>query len=347
MSLKANHRRQPVYSDDSEQEEDFLYTDLQLVRGGGKHEYGYERDNRDFKLKINIYFFSRNLNIEDFINWIAEIDKFFDYMEVSKEKMVKLVACRLKGGGSAQWERLQNRRLREGKQPVKTWYQMKQLLKKDFLPPDYEQILFQQYQRCNQGVRTVHEYTAEFIRLAERNDLRESEGQQPARYLEGLKPQIRDKIGVQVMRNLHEAKNLALKAKFMMQDRGRCEPPRRNYGGKALRAPVERGVTSREPQMMYDKFKEEKEAGKQKVTEVKEAPKLANPYARPAPIKCFKYNQTSRRSSDCSLRKVVNLAVREEEGNDEVCCEPDGYEEEDEIYKDDDKGRNYVVRKLY
>ena len=100
---------------------------------------------------------------------------------------------------------------------------------------------------CHQGVRTVHKYTAKFMRLAERNDLRESEGQQAARYSKGLKPQIRDKIKVQVMRNLYEAKNLALKAEFMLQDRGRYESPRRNYGGEALRAPVEKGVTSRKP----------------------------------------------------------------------------------------------------
>ena len=67
---------------------------------------------------------------------------------------------------------------------------MKELLKRDFLPPDYEQILFQQYQKCYQGNRSVHKYAAEFMRLAKRNDLRENEGPQAARYLSGLKPQI-------------------------------------------------------------------------------------------------------------------------------------------------------------
>ena len=99
--------------------------------------------------------------------------------------------------------------------------------------------------------------------------------------------------------------------------------------------------------MRYDKFREERAAGKQKVTEVKKAPKFANPYARPALIKCFKCNQTSYRSSDCLLSKAIHLAEREKEGDDEVCCEFDGYRDEDEAYEeDDDEGRNYVVKKL-
>ena len=47
-------------------------------------------------------------------------------------------------------------------------------------------------------MRSVYEYTTEFMRLAEQNDSRESEGQQVARYLQGLKPQNRDMIAVQV-----------------------------------------------------------------------------------------------------------------------------------------------------
>ena len=39
-SVPAYHRKQPVYSDDSEEEEDFLYADHRPTNGGGRHEYG-------------------------------------------------------------------------------------------------------------------------------------------------------------------------------------------------------------------------------------------------------------------------------------------------------------------
>ena len=65
------------------------------------------------------------------------------------------------------------------------------------------------------------------------------------RYLEGLKPYIRDNIGVQVMQNLHEAKNMALKAEFILQDRGRYESSWRNFGGENSKALMDKGVTVR------------------------------------------------------------------------------------------------------
>ena len=100
-TVPTHHRRQPVYSDDLEEEEDFLYADHRPAKGGGRRDHGYERDSEDFKLKVDIPFFNGNFNIEDFIDWIAEIDKFFDYIEVLEEKRMKLVAYRLKGGAFA------------------------------------------------------------------------------------------------------------------------------------------------------------------------------------------------------------------------------------------------------
>ena len=74
--------------------------------------------------------------------------------------------------------------------------------------------------------------------------------------MEGLKPQIRDKIGVQVMRNLYEAQNMASKVEFMMQDRGRYESARRNYGDDNPRAPVDNTVTVQEMQPRNKRFQE-------------------------------------------------------------------------------------------
>ena len=88
-------------------------------------------------------------------------------------------------------------------------------------------------------------------------------------------------------------------------------------------------------------------AGKSKVVESKETPKPANHYDQSEPMKCFKCNQSGHRSSNCPLRKVVHLAEREEEDVNEVCCEPDGHGDDEEVYEeDDDEGQNYVVRKL-
>ena len=65
--VPANHCRQLIYSDDSE-EEDFLFSDHRPTRGGGRHVRDYDKDCGDFRLKIDILYFSENLNIEDFID---------------------------------------------------------------------------------------------------------------------------------------------------------------------------------------------------------------------------------------------------------------------------------------
>ena len=102
-----------------------MFADHKPKKGGGRHAHDYERDDGDFRLKVDISYFNGNLNIEDFIDWIADIDKFFDYMEVPKEKRVRLLACRLKAGASAWWERLQTRMVYEEKHPVRTCYRIR------------------------------------------------------------------------------------------------------------------------------------------------------------------------------------------------------------------------------
>ncbi|PKI78459.1 hypothetical protein CRG98_001099 [Punica granatum] len=223
------------------------------------------QDARDFRLKADIPVFNGCLNIEEFLDWLSEVDRFIKYAEVPEENRVKLVAYRLKGGAFAWWDRVQENRGRVGKQPIQTWERMRRMLRARFLPPDYEQYLFMKYQRCVQGSRSVHDYMVEFLRLAERNALNELESQQVTRYMEGLKPTIRDKIGVQMVAMVDDAQSLALKAKMITQDRGNSYC--RNYA-ESSQASAERSQATKQPGLnKQGQGNFDKSAGKKLVTE--------------------------------------------------------------------------------
>ncbi|KAG6764347.1 hypothetical protein POTOM_031813 [Populus tomentosa] len=140
------------------------------------------------------------------------VERFFDYMEIPEDKKVKLVAYRLMGGASAWWELLQLTWMRQRKGMVQTWAKMRRLLRAKYLPPDYEQILFQQYQDCRQGNITVQAYIEEFHRLSSRNNLSETDAQQVSRFVGGLRLTIQDCVSMQTIYSLNEAINLATKA---------------------------------------------------------------------------------------------------------------------------------------
>ncbi|CAA7051700.1 unnamed protein product [Microthlaspi erraticum] len=150
-----------------------------------------------------------------FWTWQIDVDRFFDVMGVPESKQVKMVAIRLKKTAVVWWDKLVIQRQRQRKGPVKTWRRMKQLMLDRFLPEDYEQILYKMYLECVQGKRTVTEYTAEFVRFSERNDLGETDNQKVARYISGLRSSIQERIGLQTVWTVQEASSLALKAELM------------------------------------------------------------------------------------------------------------------------------------
>jgi len=138
-------------------------------------------------MKMDLPSFNGQLQIEGFLDWLVLVERFFNDIDIPEDKRVKLVAYRLLGGASAWWEQLQISRLRQGKGMVQTWTKMKRLLRSRYLPPDYEQILFKQYQDCRQGNRTIETYLEEFHRLSSQNNLLETEAQQVARFVRGLR----------------------------------------------------------------------------------------------------------------------------------------------------------------
>jgi len=105
---------------------------------------------------------------EEFLDWLHTMERVFEYMDIPKDKKVKLVALRLCKYASLWWTNLCAKR-------VKTWEKMKSKLKARFPPPTYVQDCYSQLHNLNQGNLSVEEYTREFEKLVIKYDLQELE----------------------------------------------------------------------------------------------------------------------------------------------------------------------------
>ena len=61
-----------------------------------------------------------SLVVEHLIDWISELDKYFEYDEVEEDKRVRLVVTRLKGHASLWWDSVQTKRRRKNKPLIKS-----------------------------------------------------------------------------------------------------------------------------------------------------------------------------------------------------------------------------------
>ena len=146
-------------------------------------------------------------------------------MEVPEDRRVPLVAYKLKGGAGAWWHHVQEERRLRGEPRVRTWRQMKILLKREIFAAHYDQILFIQFQNCAQGNRTILDYTEEFLRLQVRCNLAETEDQQVDRYINGINDAIQDRLMMQQIWSTDKAQTLALKAERFVRTRKATKAP--------------------------------------------------------------------------------------------------------------------------
>jgi hypothetical protein len=142
------------------------------------------------KPKMDIPVYEGNLDAEELLDWIRDLDTYFDYEDIEEDKKVRHDVTCLKGHAELWWDEIQEDRHCKGKQKIKSWDRMIAKMKAKFIPRDYQISLFRRMQNLRQKLMMVKEYKEEFYRLNIRAGHRESDDEKVARYLNGLRYDI-------------------------------------------------------------------------------------------------------------------------------------------------------------
>ena len=92
-----------------------------------------------------------------------------------ERKKVKFVVRNLRGSAWAWWEQLQRMRTRLRNDPIENWEKMNEYFKRNFLPPDHQELLYHKYKNYKQLGNSVFDFTNEFYRLRSYLDFNETE----------------------------------------------------------------------------------------------------------------------------------------------------------------------------
>ncbi|XP_020683447.1 uncharacterized protein LOC110100337 [Dendrobium catenatum] len=298
----AQRDRQEAENHQEEEEVNPFHQDSSSEEGDSRRRHRPVRPTfrDDGGIKIDLPEFEGRLDPDEFLNWIHTVERVIEFKEVAADRIVKLVAIKLRKHASLWWENLKRNRTREGKSKITDWDKMKKELHCKYLPEQYRQELFLKLHRLNQRQLSVEEYAAKFEQLALKCDLIEPEENTIARFLDGLQPAIAHVVQLQTFWTLQDVINLALKVEKQLKSTpSNHSRPREVWEGKSAQS--SKGGTSTSQGAPTTSSS----AGRGWNSP-------SNAAGATSARKCFKCQGYGHISSNCPTRRVITVIEEEE-----------------------------------
>lgn len=162
--------------------------------------------------KMEVPLYEGNLNVDELMDWIHALDKYFDYEDVDKDKQVKYVVTTLQGHATLWWDEIHDERRMKGKAKIKDWDRMVVKLKGNFLPQNYRIKIFNQLQNFKEKNMIVKEYIEEIYKLNIKVGHVEENDEKVVRYITSLRFEIQDEISLLSLKIVEDAYRTALTA---------------------------------------------------------------------------------------------------------------------------------------
>ena len=163
--------------------------------------------------------FQGKLDPEAYLEWERKVEHVFEYHNYSEIKKVQLAAVEFTDYASIWWDQLVKDRKRCDAEPVRTWREMKTIMKKRFVPSYYTRDLHRWLQSMKQGSMSVDEYYKEMEMLMIRADLKEEGETLMSCFLAGLNTEISEIVELQHCLEIDDLVEKAIKVERQLKSR--------------------------------------------------------------------------------------------------------------------------------
>ena len=143
-AMELGRHREPDLGDVSDPEEEVSEQEEEAVPESVEMKMLRSVLGSSSRPKPSLSTYDGNISAEGLIDWIGELDRYFNYEYVEEDKKVKLVVTRLKGHATLWWDSVQAERKKKNKVVIKSWDRMVAKMRGKFLPKDYQLGLYKQ-----------------------------------------------------------------------------------------------------------------------------------------------------------------------------------------------------------
>jgi hypothetical protein len=150
--------------------------------------------------------------------WIRDMDRFFEWQNLSDNRKVRFAEMKLIGKAKTYWREVEDCLEMRDKPLITDWIKMKQNLQEKYLPQSNRNKLLDQWNNLRQGNKSINEYITQFNDYMMRCAIRENEAMTLHRFYRGLKDDFRREVVFQGVSTLDQAYTLVKDYKLVTKN---------------------------------------------------------------------------------------------------------------------------------
>src|SRR4051812_3706576 len=300
--------------------------------GLGARRLPVQDDDILSKPKFSIPKFEGSTDVEDYLTWELKMDKIWHLHDYSEDKKIKLASSEFDGYALRWWDSVLTEIQETGDQPIRTWCDMKAVMKARFVPTNYLRSVYDKLQQLKQGTMSVDAYYMEMELLLQRARVREAVEQTMQHFLHGLKLNIKNIVRHHAYHNMNYLLHLAREAESQLAEEAHMKSryaPSSKFSPRTPSAHMESPSASNRSSPSYSKQASNGSMAKKPAAPAPSAGSNMST-ARNKEVTCHACGNPGHFKRDCPNRKV--MFVNEETGEYETGDDDDPVAYDDEGY---------------